>query len=401
MNTTDGAEGELQASIEQRLSEWRTAKQQGNPHGYVTVADEANMRRCVTELERVRKGLPLGPKMQGNQTNPDPHFFERNREDRVELIEGLLREGQLAAFAGPFGMGKSPVLADLTVRFIHGLEWCGRKLARRPVIVFDCETAGPDYRRAVTAIASRLGVTVPRVPDDLDVYLEHDPISEANTTALVAALANPGHVSKLDLICRALQSKPNAVVLVDPLEMLFRLDTGKKKEVLELYRDLRTLLAKFQKAVLLMTFNLRKKDRKNARADLLSSPRDWLEEVCGSLDILNRSDVRLGIDIQRDDVRVINGIVRGREMHPILIRTFMNADEHPAGFEQVAPDQLEVFTSLTSNQRTYWEALPQQFKFEEIADKTVPRSTLSRLIKATTSFGALSKGDDGMFRKVG
>ena len=94
---------------------------------------------------------------------------------------------------------------------------------------------------------------------------------------------------------------------------------------------------------MMMTFNLRKRDRKNAKANLLSDPRGWLEEVCGSLDLLNRSDVRLGIDCQEDDVRVINGIVRGREMHPLLIRPVTGSNDELAGFEQVTPDDLDLY----------------------------------------------------------
>jgi hypothetical protein len=149
-----------------------------------------------------------------------------------------------------------------------------------------------------------------------------------------------------------------------------------------------------------MTFNLRKRDKRVRKANLLADPRIWLEEVCGSLDLLNRSDVRLGIDIQRDEVRVINGIVRGRDMHPVLIRPFLNSDDQPAGFEQVTPDHLETYASLTGKQREYWEELPSHFKFEEVADVIVPRSTLSRLIKAASSFGALVKADDGVFKKA-
>ena len=328
------------------------------------------------------------------------NFFERHCEERIDLIEGLLREGQLAAFAGPFGIGKSPVIADLTVRFIHGLDWCGRRIERRPVIAIDCETAGPDYKNAISVIADRLGVAVPRVPEELDVYLEHDDMSERGTAALVTAVSQLGHEPKIDLIEASLKTKPNAVVFIDPLEMFFRLDTLKKAEVLHLYRALRNLLAKFQHAALFTSFNLRKRDKRLRKADLLADPRDWLEEVCGSLDLLNRSDVRLGIDVQRDEVRVINGIVRGREMHPLLIRTFLDRDDRPAGFEQASPDQLEILASLTSKQMEYWERLPQQFKFEQVADQTVPRSTLSRLIRAAVSFGALIKADDGSFKKA-
>src|SRR6266567_6431225 len=159
------AETEIQAITAQDYAKWRAARQQANTHGHVTVAEEITARRLFSELERARRGLPLEPGKPEGQLSVAPHFFERNREERTELIEGLLREGELAAFAGPFGMGKSPVLADLTVRFIHGLEWCGRKLERRPVIALDCETAGPDYRKAITAISTRLGVPVPIVPD--------------------------------------------------------------------------------------------------------------------------------------------------------------------------------------------------------------------------------------------
>lgn len=328
-------------------------------------------------------------------------FFERNRAERNELIEGLIREGNLVAFAGPFGMGKTPLLADLTVRLIHGLPWCGRRVARRPVILFDCETPGPDYRKAITAIAARLKVSPPRVPDDLDVYLERDPLSEPGALALLKAVSEGGHDSKLRLIESSLDKRPNALVIVDPLEMFFRLDTSKKIEVLGLYRELRTLLAKFQEATLLGTFNLRKRDKRGTKADLLSDARDWLEEVCGSLDLLNRSDVRLGIDTQDDDIRVINGILRGRETHPILIRSFRGEDDQLAGFEQVTADDLQLRVSLSSTLKAHWDRLPQQFKFEEAADKIVPRSTLSRLIRTVTSLGVLVKDEDlGVFRKT-
>lgn len=327
-------------------------------------------------------------------------FFDRNTHERAEVIEGLLCEGQLAAFAGPFGMGKSPMLADLTIHLVNGLEWCGRKLAQRPVIVFDCETGGPEYRRQIKAIAARVGVSVPDVPSQLDVYLERDHPSEPQTKELLRVVSESGHVAKLDLIKEALGKKPNAVVLIDPLEMLFRLDTGKKSEVLQLYRDLRMLLAEYPRATILMTFNLRKKDRRDGRAGLLAAPRDWLEEVCGSLDILNRSDVRLGIDLHADEVRVVNGIVRGREMHPLLIRPVAGADDQLAGFERVTPGRLDLVATLTLTQITHWYKLPSEFKFESVADSAVPRSTLSRLIKATTNIGALKKDADGFFRKV-
>src|SRR5947207_7900187 len=134
------------------------------------------------------------------ERNGGDDFFRRNCEERDEIITGLIREGQLGAFAGPFGMGKSPTLADITVRVVDGLEWCGRKTAKRPVIVVDCETARPDYKKAIRAISERLVVPVPKVPDELEVYLERDSLDEPCTAALLKAVSKPGHAAKLELI---------------------------------------------------------------------------------------------------------------------------------------------------------------------------------------------------------
>ena len=337
--------------------------------------------------------IPVPPSAESN-------FFDRNTGERPEIIEGILREGELAAFGGPFGMGKSPALVDLTVCLVNGLSWCGLQVDQRPVIVVDCETPGADYKRAIKAICSRRGVPVPREGEELFVYLERDAPSEANTKKLLKLLAEDKHKEKLTFLEGLLKRKPNAVVVIDPLEMFFRLDTGKKLAVMTLYHPLRAMLAMFPHSALLITFNLRKIDRKNGRANLLRDPRGWLEEICGSLDLLNRSDVRLGIDAREEDVRVINGIVRGKEMHPLLIRPFVDAQERPAGFEQVAASGGELVVALTDHQRAHWDKLPSAFRFEDVADNMVPRSTLSRLIKRTRSLGVLIKDETGKFCKI-
>src|SRR5262252_1264269 len=112
-------------------------------------------------------------------------FFDRNSEPRKEIIEGLHRESQLATIAGPFGVGKSPLLAHLTVCLLNGIPFCGRNVSKRPVVVFDFETAGPDYRRNLCNVADRFGVPRPLVPDELEVYLEHDSADERATRKLL------------------------------------------------------------------------------------------------------------------------------------------------------------------------------------------------------------------------
>jgi hypothetical protein len=326
------------------------------------------------------------------------NFFESNSEERKEIIEGLLREGQLVAFAGPFGVGKSPMLADLVMHVLHGIPWCDRRVASRPVIHFDLETPGRVYKAILRNRAGCLGLSLPKVPEELLVYLEHDDAKEPATAKLLAALGQSGHESCLALIAKGLQEKPNALVVVDPLELLFRIDTGKKKDVLRLYGELRHLLALHPQAAMIITFNLRKRDKKVGQSNLLADPRSWLEEVCGTLDILNRSDVRVGIDLQGEDVRVINGVRRGEEMHPSLIHP-VSYNDKLAGFELCPPDVMALKTVLTPKQLDYWNKLPSKFRFEEVADKSVPRGTLSRLLARSKSLGSIVQ-DGVVWQKV-
>ena len=107
--------------------------------------------------------------------------------------------------------------------------------------------------------------------------------------------------------------------------------------MLALYGALRRLLSEYPQAAMLITFNLRKWKKDGSRPDLLAEPREWMEEVCGTLDILNRADVRLGMDIHDEDMRVINGIRRGEDMHPLLIRSVSIGEESLAGFELCPP----------------------------------------------------------------
>ncbi len=51
-------------------------------------------------------------------------FFDRNSTPRPAVIEGLIREGQIVAFGGTYGVGKSPLLADIAIHTVHGKRWC-------------------------------------------------------------------------------------------------------------------------------------------------------------------------------------------------------------------------------------------------------------------------------------
>jgi hypothetical protein len=207
---------------------------------------------------------------------------------------------------------------------------------------------------------------------------------------------------RIALVEEALHRKPDAVVIIDPAELLLGIDTAKKMQVTTLFAKFRMLLARYPKAVLVNTFNMRKLDsRKGRRPDLLSDPRAWLEEVCGSLDLMNRSDVRLGMDFYGsgdDGVRVLNGIWRGEEMHPILIRPVGDSPESLAGFEVAPLERASLIKALTKWQLGYWDKLPKEFRFSE-AVNIMGKSNFSRLKARVESLGAVREVG-GVYRKL-
>ncbi len=295
----------------------------------------------------------------------------------------------------------TPLLIDLSVCLVHGLPFCGHATAQRPVAYIDLESKGKQFRRNIVQSASRRGVQPPVVPDQMAIYLEGDKAGKFGTQDLRNVLAKTFQ-DKVGFLKTILSRKPNALIIIDPLERFFSIDTNKKQPVMSLYCSFRSLLALYPHATILMTFNLRKKDRRDGRRpDLLHNPQTWLEEICGSLDLMNRSDVRLGMDFygDEDEARVVNGIRRGEEMDPLLIRPVGDPVAGLAGFEICPPSGLDLLSALTYQQRKYWDALPKEFRFDDIAEKKiVPRSSLSRLLRRAKSL-ALIREDVGTWRK--
>ena len=325
-------------------------------------------------------------------------FFTTNTKQPKEIIEGVLREGQFATLSGPYGICKSPLLQNITICRLNGLNWCGRAVKKGPVIVFDFETPGPTYRKNLKQMCSRYDVPLPTVPVELEVYLEHDD-PKADGTAQLLDLLEQSTEKKIEFIENRLRDKPDASVIIDPLELLFPIDKNKGDQVVKLYNKFRRLLAEYPHAFIFLTFNMRKRDRRAKMPSLFTDPRGWLEETSGSGAIQYRADVRLGIDIYdaEKEIRVINGIRRGEEMYPLLIQSVGDPDKL-AGFESAT--NVEVLEALTQTQRKHWKALPHEFKFEEVAGNSVPRSTLHRLLSRAKSTGLITGPDEnGVWQK--
>lgn len=324
-------------------------------------------------------------------------FFEGPNKRPPEVVEGILREGQIAAFGGTYGVGKSPFLDHLAVCVAKGKRFCSRETSRRRVIIFDLENDGDVWRGNIQRISQKLGVRLPRVPDDLDVYLAHDRTQSKRRRLSAFDIDDSDRIKLLE---SRLKKAPDSLVIIDPVELFFDFDKLKGRDVLRLYKRFRALSVDYPCAAFLLTFNLRKRDRRTRRANLLQEPRDWLDEVAGSMDIMNRSDVRIGMDFYDEDIRIINGVRRNEDFDPLLIKP-VGEPKALAGFRRVKPGELNLARALTPRQREQWGVLPDRFRFEAVADKLVPRASLYRLINRAKSLRLLKQDDDGSYRKAG
>jgi len=72
-----------------------------------------------------------------------------------------------------------------------------------------------------------------------------------------------------------------------------------------------------------------------------------------------------------------------------------------AGFELCPPDKSSLEAVLTPKQSEYWTKLPPTFRFEDVADKLVPRASLQRLLKRAKSLGWVEQDGEDTWKKLG
>jgi hypothetical protein len=319
-----------------------------------------------------------------------------NRRQPIEIIEGLITESQIVTLAGRIGMGKSPLLQNLTICLLTGQPFFGRKVSKRPVIVLDFETPDYTYKVNIERICKRLQVDLPHVPEELDVHLERE-----HGSMLRKKIALPVK-GKFDWLRSLLKEKPTAAVIIDPIQIFGNLDTGKAAEILKVYGLLRDIMDEYPATFFLTTWNMRKgqANGKYTPPDLRTDAHGWLEGVSGSNSILSRSDVRLGLERIDDELRILNGIIRGQEITPILFRP---AGDWPelAGFERVY-DPVASPSLLAEGRRDSFKKLPHSFRYSDIADVPgtgIPHSTLTRLLNDCVRLGLITVDKEGVYVK--
>lgn len=336
-------------------------------------------------------------------------YLSEDSPRKPEIVAGLFREGQIIAITGSYNIGKSPLLWSLAVHIALGKTWCDRFVQQRPVIHIDFESEESDLRIGYKLISEHsAGSRPPNVPEEIELYLYRGNFKDERSGAekLLSSLGTTEQAFRF--LESRLKEKPNAVIIVDPFEMLipgFKPNSG--PDILNAYKGFRRLFSKFPHSATIFSSNMRKKDRSQEnRPDLLVDPHTWLEETSGHLNLINRADTRLGIDryCRDDDKRIVHGVRRGEEMAPLLlepIEILVGLDSATkAGFKSIAGTDADLKAVLTDKQLSYFHKLPDEFQFKDHANNGIPKVTLSRIIERATSINRLRKVDSMYFKNA-
>ena len=179
------------------------------------------------------------PEPQDGPSSPTPpasDFFAHNGEPSPQVVEGIVRERQIVAIGGAYGVGKSPWLQELLICRLNGIPWCGRTVLKGPAALFDFENPAWTIRQYIENICLRHGVRLPRIPQELEIFSEiDDPATNPATARLLSALKCSNAEDKFGILEEVLSRKPNALLVIDPPEMFFPINTRQKQNVLWLY----------------------------------------------------------------------------------------------------------------------------------------------------------------------
>ena len=253
--------------------------------------------------------------------NPNPTAPRSREPGWREVIPGLLSEPQIAVLVGAPEVGKTRLMAHLSVSLVRGLTWLGHQLEARPVAYFNL-LYEPHFGQNLVTIAAHRSVTPPQIPQEVEEHVL-EPVCSASKRRAVL----------LDAVEGVLTRKPNALVVVDSIDGWLQ---GAKLE--DLYIEVRRKLSRDnRRAAALFLYDTRPTQRAR-QLDLAKDPHEWLDAQVPSSSVLNRPDLRLGMDQRGQHVRVLAGFKREvGNVGPMWLRSVGRDPHRYTGFERCAP----------------------------------------------------------------
>jgi AAA domain len=262
------------------------------------------------------------------------------------LIDGLLPKQSLSMMIGDSGLGKSPFLYQAGICVTTGKPFLDSKTRRGTVLYLECENGLADVDLTVGQLESYLGV---EVPDNFLIWNLNDVTSVPPLAKLIDAAIKPSWV------------------IIDPLKAFFPNIERSTEHAQNAFRTLRALMRQHQ-CTITGVHHIRKPSENGmmTRPSLEESNfRDWFLQARGAREIVNGSDIRLGLDLTaaQDDSRLVfRGFGRMRGDTGLMrLERVVDQDGEPQGYRRLCGLDLVH----NSDHRAAYERFPKTFRFKD------------------------------------
>lgn len=285
-----------------------------------------------------------------------PSELRRHRAELdggCSLIEGLIPAKSISIVAGDSGIGKSPLLYQAAVCVAGGLPFLGRRIQQGSVLYLDFENGLGDVDDLVGRLSRHLGLQEP--PEGLLTWYYN---------------SAPPMWSSFQLAEMIRDFRPSWVI-IDSLSGFAPECEEKASNVTHVFQSLRKITSELG-TTFSFTHHLKKPSVKPQEAPppLEENPREWFQQVRGSGNLINGSDIRIGVALPRashEVALVIGGFGRVRgKIATTYVSRVLDEDDEPLGYnvmtgagllfnleQEVAYDKFPVVLRFKDAQRIY------------------------------------------------
>jgi hypothetical protein len=299
------------------------------------------------------------------------------------IVEGLIPKQSLALVVGDSGLGKSPFLYQGAMCVAAGIPFLGREVKPGTVLYLDSENGIAQVDLVVSQLAKHLGLSAP--PENLLLWNLNDCTEVWSPAKLIE------------------EAKPS-LVIVDPVKVFYPKIESSTDDVQSAYRQLRQIMSTFGCSIV-GVHHIRKPSQASGEGPMSlekANLGDWFLQARGARELINGSDIRIGVDLpshaQNDNTLVVRGFVRvSGEIPPMRLVKVRDGDGEPQGFRCLAG--IELLDNR--EQEAAFIRLPDKFRFTEAMNAygRGDQATSDFLSKAIGA-GILRKVQRGLYAKI-
>jgi AAA domain len=298
-------------------------------------------------------------------------------EPRI-LLKGALQAGETVLLVGRQKEGKSTLSLQLAIDLATGNSFLGKFQTAK------CRVLMVDYENRPIQVKHRGKMILNGRDTGGNLFVKSFPY----LTKRDVGLSGKEHNAMLQLV----QMHRPDVLLIDPLRYAAPKNGAAKEEnwaveTIDAIDKLRTVNPQL---TVIVVHHVRKTNADEKGPSLRDDPRTWIERTYGSQALIGHVDSIWGLEAEKDGDYTFATVPRS---HGLIV---LKLDKAPDSEVFMLSD--DVLACLTNEQRVYWQQLPEAFNWIQ-AIQTVPKASLSRLIRTGTSNGILVK-DGETYRKT-